>query len=185
MPALNLSIPNPSNLTLNERSLMSSNYNVAQLISKTDSSVCIKQKMHSDGTIQSFDIMPVSSSFWGKPSESFSLKYSDILNIQPVDIKDTPTETPIGNGSIAVEISISVNNTENRPLVASNFPLFPTWTYGNLTSYLSFVNGTQQSPPINDGMVCNGGWLWLDWGLYVPANSTMNIVVNTVFGGKT
>jgi hypothetical protein len=183
--ALNLTIPNPSNFSLSQSdAVFGTNSGFGQLKTIFDNTVSVDSITNYEGKIESLNVMPLSSSIISEYQAPIRLSYSNVLDIQPIKISD-PVETSLDNGSIEVTESLFINNTENIPITSQSFPLFQTWSYGNLTSYLCVINGVNQPlPPSNDFMSFNQ-WLLLEWGLTAPSNRTTIITVYATFDGKS
>lgn len=182
---LNITIQNPSNLSISKDSaLVSVPYNnLLELTFYPDKALSCTPITDPDGKTLYLEVMPMNSSLQVQNDVSIKLIYSDVLDIHPIDISG-PDETRLSNGSIAVVTSLFINNTEEYELYGGWFPLFQTSAYGNLTSYASFVNGTEQ-PSTSFDSVKYDDWLWFQNPLSVPSKSTMNVTVAATFLGET
>jgi hypothetical protein len=182
---LNLTIQNPSNLSISRDSEFVSLFygDPRELKVYPDKALSYTPLTDTDGRTLYLEVMPLNSSLQVQSGSSVKLAYSDMLNINPIDISG-PNETTLSNGSIAVVTSLLINNTEELGLYGGEFPLFRVSNYGNLTSYTSFVNGTEQPSPLLNTVDYNN-WLWFQNILSVPSKSTMNITVYASFQGGT
>jgi len=165
--------------------VVSSKSGFGQLIISPNSLLSVNPVINSDGQILSLDVMPLNNSVISQHQTSISISYSDMLDIQPINAPSQPVEIQLDNGSVLATESISINNTQNMALGMQTFPLFQTYSNCNLTSYLCVENGNQASSPPNTDFVYFNHWVWLAWGLTVPAHHTMNITVYATFDGAT
>ena len=176
--AFNLSIPNPSNFTTTERSELVWYSNQLNLDIDVDKTLSYSTTKSSDGRIEYLNIMPLNNSLQIQEVPTIKLAYADMLDLNLIYITE-PDEKYLDNDSIAVSISLFINNTEPLRLTGFQFPLFQTNNYGNLTSFTWFENGIEKPSHYND---VRNDWLWST--IYIQPKTIMNITVTATFEEK-
>lgn len=177
---LNLSIPNPSNLSIADTGGLVWSSNQLQLDIASDKALSCSPAKDSDGRTRYLDLMALNSSLQVSDSPSVKLTYVNVLDLHLIDATE-PLETHLDNGSIAVSVSLFFNNTEPWELVSQEqFPLFAVQRYGNITSFTLLENGTEQPSQFNP--------IWNDWcwspPIYISPHATMNMSVSAIFEGN-
>jgi hypothetical protein len=176
---LNLSIPNPSNFSIYDGTgyLPSEEMPFAIKV-EADSTLSFTVLKNSAGNVTSISLMPMNGS--EVETESFiKLTYNDILDSRFITMT-SPAEVNLGNGSISVTTTLIINNTDYRYLYASQFALFDTLNYGNVTSFTFLANGTAQPSQWTDRFE---DWLWASFR--ANPHSFENFTITAVFGEES
>jgi hypothetical protein len=177
---LNLSIPNPSNLSNVDTNDLVSSVSQPGLSIASDNALSCSPEKDSDGNTMYVDLMALNSSLQMRESPCVKLTYANVLDIHLIDVSD-PNETRLDNGSILVSMSLFINNTQSWELFSQQFPLFPVQGYGNMTSFSFLENGIEQQQ-LQPNPIWND-WLWSPILLISP-HKTMNISVSATFEGS-
>lgn len=177
-PSITLSYPNPSNLTVEVNNVHSFSRN--DLISRFKSDNSLNCTLKGDFGSSELNIEPLEGYSQTKESACVKLYYSDCLELDLVDIKTS--EHPLDNESIATQMSLLINNDTPYGLFADSLPLLLTRDYGNLTSFMWFVNGKEHTDNISQ---VQNGFLWVPVprGIVRPY-STTNMTISAIFGVK-
>jgi hypothetical protein len=175
---LNLSLPDPSNLTVSEGSRLIWSDNQLELNIAADNALLCVPIKNSAGKTEYLDLMPLNNSLQFKDNACVKLTYADVLDLNLIEVTN-PVETHIDNDSIVVSTSLLINNTQPLTLVSNRFPLFQNRTYGNITAFTWLENGIEKQSHFYD--VWND-WLWSP--IYVSPNTFMNITVLATFEEK-
>lgn len=172
---LNLSVPNPSNVSIYDGSkYLAWEKRPFAINVEADQSLAYSLLTDSAGNVTSIDIMPVNGS-QVKPRSFIKLMYNDVISFQFIETTE-PAEVNLGNGSISVIMSLIVNNTDSRRLYSPQFALFNVQNYGNLTSFTFVENGTIKPSQWN---IIWEQWLWTSFS--VNPHSFVNFTISTVF----
>lgn len=172
---LNLSIPNPSNFSIySSTRYLPGDSQLRAINVEVDPTLNYTFQTNSSGDITSIDVTPLNGSTV-KPQSFIKLSHNDALNYQFITATE-PVELNFGNGSVSVTMSMIINNLDSRRLYSNQFAWFSVESYGNMTSFAFFENGTLNPSPFN---VIWQQWLWTS--IYADSHSFVNFTISAVF----
>jgi len=172
---MNLSIQNPSNFSIYDGTkYMPWEQKPFAINVEADPTLAYTLLANSGGNVTSISVMPLNGS-QVKPKSYIKLTYNDMLNYQFINTTE-PDKENLGNGSIAVTMSLIINNTDSRRLYSDQFALFGVQDYGNMTSFAFLQNGTLNPSQWNNIME---QWLWTSF--QVNPYSFVNFTISAVF----
>jgi hypothetical protein len=174
---LNLSIPNPSNLSNVDIKNVVWSSNQLGLNIASDNGLSCSPKTDQSGNILYLNLMALNSSLQTRESQSLKLSYANMLNVHLINITN-PNEIKLDDGSVLVSMSLFINNTQPWELISLQFPLLPVQGYGNMTSFSFLENGVEQQQAQPSPMW--NGWLWSP-SLFIAPHRTMNISMSATF----
>jgi hypothetical protein len=172
---LNLSIPNPSNFSIYDRSKrLSWGKQHYGMDIEVGTSLAYSLKTDKKGEIESINVMPINTS--QNNQQSFiTLSYRDKIDLDLITTTE-PRQESLANGSILVTASVIISNTQPTRLRSEDFAIMRVEDYGNLTSLELFQNGTKNPSP---WYFVKDGWLWIS--LSVNPYSSQNLTISTIF----